>query len=424
MVQRSAALQDGAELEDGNGMRIVVLGAGVVGTTTAWALWKDGHEVTVVERREGAGLETSWGNGALLHPSSVEPWAAPGLPRKLLGWLGKDDAPFLVRLGALPSVAGWGMQFLANCTQDAFEATYRWNLELALETLEAMAAIRAETGIAYERAEALTLKVYDDEETLDAAEHEVRMLEPLGLRVERLDARAAAALEPALERHEGPIAGALHFPQDEMGDCHLFTDGLARWLAARGVAFRFGTSARRVVHSGDVASVDTDRERIDADAVVLAAGAHAPGLVRGLGVALPVAPVKGLSLTAPREAWNDAPRKALLFEKDKFALVPIGERVRIAGTAELTGFDTRPDPKRAKAVVAKVTRRFPAFGRCAQHDAAVLWAGLRPMSASGRPFIGPTRLRGLFVNAGHGHMGWTLAAGSAKRVAAAVSAAS
>ncbi len=402
-------------------MRILVVGAGVIGVTSAWALWRAGHEVTVVEARAGAGLETSFANGALLHPSSIQPWPAPGLPRKLLGWLNKEDAPFLVRLQALPPIAGWGLAFLGHCTAAHYRSSLRFNLTLALETLAAMAEIRAATGIAYDANPGAAIKVFENPESLDAATAEAASLADLGLVTERLDPAAAVAREPALAALEVPFAGALHMAQDEVGDCHLFTVGLAAWLAERGVAFRFATAIERLTADGGrVTGLLAHGEHLAADAVVLAAGINSPALARPLGVRLPIAPVRGLSLTTPRRAWNGAPANALIFEDGKFVLTPVGDRLRVAGTAEIAGFDPTPQPQRAAAVLAGVIRRLPGFRACAEHPDRVLWGGLRPVAATGRPIIGPTRVAGLFVNGGHGHMGWTLAAGSAARLADAI----
>jgi len=402
-------------------MHIVVVGAGVVGTTTAWALWKDGHAVTVVERSDGAGLGTSFANGAILHPSTVQPWPAPGLPRKLLGWLGKEDAPFLIRLGVLPGMLGWSWRFLRHCNEDDYREGCRANLELALASLDVVDAIRRETGLHHDENPGAVVKIFRDPASLEKASREAEWLSAFGLAVERYDAAGARALDASLAGQEGQIAGVLRFPQDEIGDCHLFTLQLAAWLAERGVTFLYGCRVAAIRMSrGSVCGVQTDAGPIEADAVVLAAGSDAPRLSRPLGVRLPIAPVRGFSLTAPRRAWNDAPSKALLFDDEKFALVPVGDRLRVAGTAKVAGFDPTPNTARVEAVIARVVQRFPAFRRCAEHPDAKLWGGLRPVSADGRPIIGPTRVEGLFVNGGHGHMGWTLAGGSAKRLAAAI----
>lgn len=402
-------------------MRVVVLGAGVIGIASAYWLARDGHEVEVVERRAAAGLETSWGNGAIIHVSSVQPWAAPGVPLKLLRWIGREDAPFLLRPASLPPMWAWGLSFLRNCAPERHRASAIFNLALAIESARALAEIRAATGIAYDFAPGSVIKTYASGADHAAALAAHRTLEPFGLVTEALDRAACVAREPALEPVAEKIAGGLFCPWDELGDCHLFCRGLAEWCIARGVRFRFDTTAQRIeVAGGRATGVVTDQGRIAAEAVVVALASASPALLRPLGVRVPVYPVKGISITAPKAPWNDAPRTAVLDDTRKFALVPIGERLRVAGSAEITGFDTTPAPARIEAVLARVDELFPQFRRCAAHPEAVRWAGLRPVTPSGRPLIGATGIPGIFLNTGHGHAGWTMAAGSGRRLADAV----
>jgi D-amino-acid dehydrogenase len=402
-------------------LRVVVLGAGVIGVTAAYSLLEDGHEVTVVERCQGAGLATSWGNGAIIHVSSVEPWSAPGVPRELLRMLGQEDAAFLLRPAALPRMWRWGLAFLASCTAARHRANALANLALALESAAALARIREVTGLAYDFAPHSVLKTYATPEAFAGALAAHRALAMHGLVVEPLDRAALVAREPALEPVADKVAGGLFFPQDELGDCHKLTVGLAAWCAARGVVFHYETTVRRIeTRRGRVTGVTTDRGAIAADAVVVALATASPALVRPLGLRLPVYPVKGISVTAPRAPWNGAPRHAILDDKRHFALVPIGERLRVAGSAEIAGYDPTPAPRRVEAVLRRVDELFPQFRRCVAAPETVRWAGLRPVTPSGRPLIGPTRVPGLFLDTGHGHTGWTMAAGSGRRLADAV----
>jgi D-amino-acid dehydrogenase len=400
-------------------MRILILGAGVIGTASAWFLARDGHEVEVIERREAAGLETSWGNGGIIHASSVQPWAAPGMPRKILGWLGKVDAPMLLRLQALPHMWRWGLGFLRNCAPALHRASALANLELAFESLARMAEIRAETGIEYDFAKQCVLKTYPDRDYLDGALAAHDWLMEAGLTVERLDRDECVAMEPALAPVADRFGGGLYFPQDELGDCNKFTQGLAAILTARGTRFRYRTEVKSLeVKAGVVqGAVTASGERIAADAVVVALGCWTPFLLRTAGLDAPIYPVKGVSMTAPRAPWPGAPRTALLDEARKFGLVPIGDRIRIAGSAEITGYDTTPDPARLRAVTDQAVALFPELRRCFEHPDARPWAGLRPATPSGRPIIGPTAVRNLYINSGHGHTGWTLACGSGHRLA-------
>jgi D-amino-acid dehydrogenase len=397
------------------GGRVVVLGAGAVGTATAWRLVEHGFEVTVVERRPGPALETSWGNGGVIHASEVEPWSQPGMPRKILGWLGREDAPLLVRAGALPKLLRWGTAYVRNCAPERFRANTRANLALALHSLAALQEIVAATGIAYDRAATGVLKIYRDGRALAAAARGAEALAPHGLVFERADPARCVALEPALAATAPTLAGGLHFPRDEVGDCHAFTAGLAAACAARGATFRFGLAARSLkVAGGRVRAVRTDAGEIEADHVVVALGSFTAPLLAGVGVRVPIYPVKGVSITFPRGAWDTAPRMPVIDDSKLFGLVPIGDRLRISGSAEVAGFDATPSPARGAAIAANAAFTFPELARHHRPETARLWGGLRPVTPSGRPVIGPTPVAGLWVNAGHGHLGWTLACGSGR----------
>lgn len=399
-------------------MRITVLGAGVIGVASAYWLTKAGHQVTVLERREGAGLETSWGNGAIIHVSSVQPWAAPGVPLKVLKWLGQEDAPMLLRLSALPRMWRWGLGFLAASASARHQQGAKSNLELALLSARSMAEIRAETGVRYDYAGHCVLKTFADAASFEAAAIAHEALAPYGLVTERLDRAACVAREPTLAPVGDGIAGGLYFPQDEVGDCNKFSQGLAAWCAAQGVTFHFDTTVQDIVlRQGRVAAVASSMGEIESDAVVVALGSHSPAMLRRHGIAVPVYPVKGLSVTAPRSVWPEGPRNAILDDTRKFALTPLGDRYRIVGSAEVADFDTTPSPTRIAALMRNVASMFPQLAGADQAEGAVRWAGLRPMVPDGRPRIGATRIPGLYLNTGHGHTGWTMAAGSGRRLA-------
>jgi len=402
-------------------MRITILGAGVIGVTSAYWLQRAGHQVTVLERREGAGLDTSWGNGAIVHVSSVEPWAAPGVPLKVLKWIGHEDAPMLLRLSAIPHMWRWGLGFLAASRQERFHATSVSNLQLALRSIEALAEIRATTGVQYDYRGSAVIKTYADAASLEAAHARHLTLAPHGLVTERLDLPALLAREPSLSPRAETLVGGLHFPQDEVGDCNKFSQGVAAWCAAQGATFHYGTTVERiVVRAGRVVAVASSAGEIAADAVVVALGSHSPTFLRPLGIHVPVYPVKGLSVTIPRRVWPEGPTHAILDDAGKFALTPVGDRYRIVGSAEIAGFDTTPAPARIAALMRKVAHLFPPFRDAEGAEGAIQWAGLRPMVPDGRPRIGATGIPGLFINTGHGHTGWTLSAGSGRRLAEAV----
>lgn len=399
-------------------MTTVVLGAGAVGTATAWYLRKAGHDVTVIERQPEAALETSWGNGCVIHASEVEPWSQPGMPAKIVKWLGKENAPLLLRYGAIPAMWRWGIDFARNCTPEKFRANSLSNLELALHSLKSLHEIGSETGISYDRATRGVLKIYRSPESLDGAQRQADDLARRGLLYERLDVQRCVEIEPALQDTKSTLAGALYFARDEVGDCNKFTQGLAAASAAAGVTWRYGETVKGIETSGGkVTGVITDKGRIAADTVVVAMGSFTAPLLVGLGIRVPIYPVKGISITFARGAWNSAPAMPVIDDSKLFGLVPVGDRMRISGSAEITGYDTTPSTARAEAIIANASYTFPEMKRHLDPATARIWAGLRPVTPAGTPIIGETPVRGLWVNAGHGHLGWTFACGSG-RVAA------
>jgi D-amino-acid dehydrogenase len=400
-------------------MRTIVLGAGVIGTTTAWYLARHGHEVTVVERRDAVARETSFANGGVLHSSEAEPWSRPGMGRNLVRWIGREDAPLLLRPRALPRVWRWGLAFMRNCRPGPFRDNTRVNLRLTMYTLGCIKEIREATGIAYDAAMEGSLKVYTSPRALDAMEAEARLMTPHGLVYERLDAKGCVAREPALAPIEPTLAGGLYFPLDEHGDCRAFTEGLAGFAAREhGVTFHFGRTVTGLrVEGGRASGVETDQGPLKADSIVVALGSYTPGLLRPHGIRLAIQPVKGVTVSVPAAAWPDGPRVPIIDDSRLFGLIRIGERYRCSGSAEIDGFDATPSRARCEALVKNVIGVFPDLARCWDPETAQLWAGLRPMTPSGIPYLGPTPIGGLFVNAGHGHLGWTMSCGSARVVA-------
>jgi D-amino-acid dehydrogenase len=399
-------------------MTTIVLGAGAVGTATAWYLRKSGHDVVLVERQGQAAMETSWGNGGVIHASEVEPWSQPGMPMKIIKWLGKENAPLLLRYGAIPHMLGWGIEFARNCTPERFRENAKSNLHLALHSLKSLQEIGAETGINYDRATRGVLKIYRSRESLEGAQRSSDYLAQHGLLYEQVDPARCVELEPALKDTKSTLAGALYFARDEVGDSNKFTQGLAAACAERGVQCRFGETVRAVeTGNGRVQAVVTDKGRIAADAVVVAMGSFTAPLLARNGIRVPIYPVKGVSITFKRAGWNGAPNVPVIDDSKLFGLVPIGDRMRISGSAEITGYDTTPAMSRAEAIIANASFTFPELTRHFDIATSKVWAGLRPVSPSGTPIIGETRIRGLWINAGHGHLGWTLSCGSGRLLA-------
>ena len=399
-------------------MTTVVLGAGAVGTATAWYLRKSGHDVVLVERQPQAAMETSWGNGGVIHASEVEPWSQPGMPTKIIKWLGKEDAPLLLRYGAIPHMLRWGLEFARNCTPERFRENAKANLHLALHSLKSLQEIGAEAGIEYDRATRGVLKIYRSRESLDGAQRSVDYLAQHGLLYERVTPDRCVELEPALKDTQSTLAGALYFARDEVGDCNKFTQALAAACAARGVQCRFGETVEKIeTGDGRLQAVVTDKGRIAADTLVVAMGSFAAPMLTKIGIRVPIYPVKGISITFKRAGWNAAPTMPVIDDSKLFGLVPVGDRMRISGSAEITGYDATPAMARAEAIIANATSTFPEMKRHLDIAKSKVWAGLRPVSPSGTPIIGETRIRGLWINAGHGHLGWTLSCGSGRLVA-------
>jgi len=399
-------------------MTTVVLGAGAVGTATAWYLKKAGHDVVLVERQSEAGMETSWGNGGVIHASEVEPWSQPGMPTKIIKWLGKENAPLLLRYSAIPHMFRWGLDFARNCTPERFRANSKSNLHLALHSLKSLKEIGAETGINYDRATRGVLKIYRSAESLGNAERACAFLAQFGLLFERISPERCVEIEPALADTKSTLAGALYFARDEVGDCNKFTQGLAAACAAKGVSLRFGETVKNIeTATGRVTGVVTDKGRIACDTVVVAMGSFSAPLLARNGIRVPIYPVKGVSITFKRAGWNGAPNVPVIDDSKLFGIIPIGDRMRISGSAEITGYDATPAMARAEAIIANASSTFPELPKHLDIKASRVWAGLRPVSPSGTPMIGQTRIKGLWINAGHGHLGWTLSCGSGRVVA-------
>jgi D-amino-acid dehydrogenase len=396
-------------------MKIIILGGGVIGVTAAYYLMADGHEVTVVEAREGAGLETSFANGGQLVASHSEPWAAPGTLKLMLKWLGRRDMPIVLRLRADPAFLAWSLRFLRNCTSQRAAVHTARNIRLGLANRALMAELREATGIAYDGAQTGTLTLYRDAKSFDEAGHYAAVLEAHGCEAELLDPERTVALEPALAQNRSRITGALHAPDDELGDCYKFTAALAEYCASRGASFRFGTRVNGLEVEGDhIVGAVTDAGRIEADAVVLAAGVASARLARPLGLRLPVIPVKGYALTVPIDDAKKVPRRGVTDMGSRVVFAPLGARLRIVSTAEFAGFDTSLNQRRLTLMRKAARVLLPG---AADYASAEPWAGLRPATPDNVPILGPTKYRNLWLDTGHGTLGWTQACASGRLVA-------
>ena len=405
-------------------MRVIVLGAGVVGTASAWYLSRAGHEVTVIERQGAAGLETSFANGGQVSACHAEPWAEPGVPAKLLQWLGREDAPLVFRARAEWGQWAWGARFLFECLPFRNRENTRQILALALYSRDALRELRRETGIQYDQLAGGILAFHTDEEDFERAVAQAELMRGHGSERDVKTADECIAIEPALRHAADRIVGGIHTPSDESGDAHKFTRALARLGEEQGVRFDYGRTIKRLEAEGarvrcvvlaDAAGRD---ERVSADAYVVALGSYSPLALAPLGVSIPVYPLKGYSITVPLEPSDEAPTVSLTDVEHKLVFSRLGDRLRVAGTAEMDGYNTDVNDMRCEAIVRRTFDLFPGAGR---PERAEYWTGLRPATPSNVPCVGRTRYPNLFLNTGHGTLGWTMACGCGRAIADIVS---
>ncbi|QRM32451.1 D-amino acid dehydrogenase [Microvirga sp. VF16] len=399
-------------------MKVIVLGAGIIGVTTAYQLAKAGHEVTVIDRQPGPALETSFANAGEVSFGYCSPWAAPGIPMKAVKWLFMQHAPLILRPKVDAAMLSWLVRMLANCTAERYAINKSRMLRLADYSRLSLAALRAETGITYDERMQGTLQLFRTQAQLDASAKDVKALAADGIPYEVLDRDGCMRVEPALSHVREKIVGGLLTPNDETGDCFKFTNALAAKAEELGVRFFWGTEIKGLgVEGGRVRGVVTRRDNLSADAVVVALGSYSPLMLKPLGIRLPVYPVKGYSLTIPITDAARAPESTVMDETYKIAITRLGDRIRVGGMAEISGYTNDLGPARRRTLEHSVMDLFPG-GDVSQ---ASFWSGLRPMTPDGTPVIGPTTIAGLFLNTGHGTLGWTMSSGSARVIADLVS---
>ena len=396
-------------------MRVIVLGSGVVGVTSAWYLARAGHEVAVLDRQKAAGMETSFANAGQLSYGYSAPWAGPGIPVKALKWLMMRHRPLVLWPRADQRLYTWLAAMLANCTEAAYRLNKTRMVRLAEYSRDCLGDLRRETGIAYDGRSLGTLQLFRTQKQLDAVGGDTAVLDTFKVPYEVLDSAGCIAAEPALRHVQGKFVGGLRLADDETGDAHIFTQRLAAMAEAIGVTFRYGVAVRRLPTGGDrLARVVTEAGTETADAYVAALGSFTPALLAPLGLRVPVYPVKGYSLTLPVKDEGGAPVSTVMDETYKVAITRLGDRIRVGGTAELAGFSLKLRKPRRETLEHSVTDLFPRGGDVAE---ASFWTGLRPMTPDGTPVVGPTRLRNLHLNTGHGTLGWTMACGSGRVLA-------
>jgi D-amino-acid dehydrogenase len=399
-------------------MKITILGAGVIGVTSAYYLAKAGHEVTVLDRQAGPALETSFANAGEVSFGYCSPWAAPGIPQKALKWIFMEHAPLILRPKLDVAMLSWMFRMLSNCTSERYALNKSRMLRLADYSRLALAEVRADTAIAYDERMQGTLQLFRTEAQLEASAKDVKALAADGIPYEVLDPAGCIRTEPALAHVREKIVGGLLTPKDETGDCFKFTNALAKKAEELGVTFQWCVDIKALeVSGGTVKGVITGSGRITSDAVVVALGSYSPMLVKPHGISLPVYPVKGYSLTIPITDASRAPESTVMDETYKIAITRLGDRIRVGGMAEISGYTNDLGLARRRTLEHSVTDLFPG-GDVTKAD---FWSGLRPMTPDGTPVIGATKVGNLFLNTGHGTLGWTMSCGSAKVLADIVS---
>jgi D-amino-acid dehydrogenase len=396
-------------------MRVLVLGSGVVGTASAYYLARAGFEVVVVDRQPAVAMETSFANAGQVSPGYASPWAAPGIPLKAMKWLLQRHAPLAIKLTGDVDQYLWMAQMLRNCTAARYAVNKERMVRLSEYSRDCLDELRAETGIAYEGRQLGTTQLFRTQAQLDAAAKDIAVLQRSGVPYELLDRAGIARAEPALAKVSHKLSGALRLPNDQTGDCQMFTSRLAEMAVALGVEFRFEQNIQRLDYAGDrLAGVWIDGKLETADRYVLALGSYSPQMLKPLGIRAPVYPLKGYSLTVPISDPAMAPQSTVLDETYKVAITRFDQRIRVGGMAEIAGHDLSLNPRRRETLEMVVGDLYPQGG---DPSDAVFWTGLRPATPDGTPIIGATPYRNLFLNTGHGTLGWTMACGSGRVLA-------
>ncbi len=399
-------------------MRIVILGSGVVGVASAWYLAKAGHDVIVVDRQPDAALETSAANAGQISPGYAAPWAAPGVPLKAIKWMFQKHAPLAIRLDGSSFQLRWMWQMLRNCDSQHYMLNKGRMVRLAEYSRDCLKELRQETGISYEGRQGGTLQLFRTAAQYESATKDIAVLESEGVPYQLLEADQLSLYEPALDQVKHKLTGGLRLPNDETGDCQLFTQSLAKMAVQLGVTFRYGCDIDRLLFEGDsIVGVQCGAEIIKGDTYVVALGAYSTKLLENR-VSIPVYPMKGYSLTIPITDSDAAPVSTILDETYKIAITRFDQRIRVGGMAEIVGFNKELAKARRATLEMVVRDLYPNGGDVSQ---ASFWTGLRPMTPDGTPIVGKTKWKNLYLNTGHGTLGWTMACGSGQLLADLIS---
>lgn len=396
-------------------MRVLVLGNGVIGTTTAYYLARQGFEVTVIDRQDEVAQETSFANAGQISPGYASPWAAPGVPLKAIKWMLQDHAPLSIRPTADINQYLFMARMLRNCTAARYKVNKERMVRLSEYSRDCMDELRAETNIQYEGRQQGTLQLFRTQEQLDDAAKDIAVLKEMGVPYELLEGQALSQAEPALAKTVHKLTGGLRLPTDQTGDCLMFTREMARMAREAGVEFRFGQKLEEIKYEGDrISGVVINGQLETADRYVLALGSYSPQLLAPLGIKAPIYPLKGYSITVPIINAEMAPVSTMLDETYKVAITRFDDRIRVGGMAEIRGYDLKINPRKGDTLKMIIQDLFPDAADTSEIN---LWTGLRPATPDGTPIVGATRYSNLFLNTGHGTLGWTMACGSGRLLA-------
>ncbi|MBX4962625.1 D-amino acid dehydrogenase [Rhizobium binae] len=400
-------------------MRIVVLGAGVVGSTAAYMLARDGHEVTIVDRCDKPGMETSFANGGLMTPSDSSPWNSPGTIKRLGKMLFDSNSTLKLNPSAIPSIVSWGLKFLSNSTYERHKTNMISNIRIASLSLETLRSIRQTSSLHYDQTTRGTMRVFPRNGRMSEFVQMCREMQEWGVKFDVLNQEQILEKEPCLGDVIDRYTGAVFFPDDESGDAHKFTNEMTRLAAGLGAKFMMNTNVLEIVRQSEsrISHVKTSKGDVRADAYVLSLGSYSPILARPLGIHLPIVPVKGYSVTLPLNGWKGGPTRPVMDDGYHAMMVPMGDRLRMGGKAEFARYNTKIDPKEGRRVLDDILKILPSMAANVDVDCALNWSGLRPMTPGGPPIVSSTPYENLFLNTGHGPLGWTMSCGSAKIIA-------
>ncbi|WP_441004545.1 D-amino acid dehydrogenase [Pseudocolwellia agarivorans] len=401
-------------------MKVLVLGSGVIGVTSAWYLAKSGHDVTVVDRQPSVANETSFANAGQISPGYSAPWAAPGIPAKAIKWLMQELAPLKISTRDLDmETLLWMTKMVANCNSKDYHINKSRMMRVAEYSRNCLRDLRNEINIEYEHRTQGTLQLFRTKSQVKSSKKDIQVLNECGVDHQILTPDQCLAYEPALKHTINKVVGGIRLPNDETGNCHMFVTELAKECEKLGVKFVMNTDIKKLNKQGDeITSVTTDKGEFTADAYLMALGSYSTHMLADIGIKVPVYPVKGYSLTIPIEDYSAAPESTIMDETYKVAITRLGDQIRVGGTAEITSYNLALTEKRRKNIEFSVADLFPHAADLAKAD---FWTGLRPMTPDGTPILGKTNIENLFLNTGHGTLGWTMSLGSAKFISDIIS---